>query len=184
MAVIEPIKYKLKDGREVIIRSLRSEDAESNNEFRRKLSTETKFTLHYEGMDLPSIEETKRWIESYENNPQFIALAAFDGDAVIAGLSLSLPRPNHPWAGHVGYFGMAVLENYSGNGIATQLLRTLDGHAIKVGVTRIEATVRTENIKAVNLYKKCGYTIEGTRKSSTYIDGKFHDEFFIAKLFI
>lgn len=52
----------------------------------------------------------------------------------------------------------------------------------KNNVKRLELMVITENIRAVNLYKKSGFKIEGLREISTLINGKYYDEYYMAKL--
>ena len=62
------------------------------------------------------------------------------------------------------------------------MLAIMEAHARSIGISRIEALVRTKNERGVNLYTRMGYDIEGTRKNAALIDGELHDEYFIAKL--
>ena len=48
------------------------------------------------------------------------------------------------------------------------------------GVKRLELTVHTSNDRAVSLYRKFGFEIEGTRRSSLLVDGVFKDEYLMA----
>ncbi|WP_342768304.1 hypothetical protein [Falsibacillus pallidus] len=43
-------------------------------------------------------------------------------------------------------------------------------------------TVVSENGRAVALYKKIGFEIEGTKKDSLLIDGTFVNEYYMGKL--
>lgn len=58
---------------------------------------------------------------------------------------------------------IAVLPQYRRRKIATSLLETVADFAIVQGCERCELEVNTANIPAVELYKKCGYDIVGTR---------------------
>jgi RimJ/RimL family protein N-acetyltransferase len=49
-------------------------------------------------------------------------------------------------------------------------------------IHRLELTVVTENQAGLQLYKKMGFEIEGTKRQSLYIDGKFVDEYYMSKL--
>lgn len=39
--------------------------------------------------------------------------------------------------------------------------------------TKISISVREDNPRAIALYKKCGFEVEGVLKNETYIDGGF-----------
>ena len=61
---------------------------------------------------------------------------------------------------HVRYLNMVVHTGNAGQGIGSALLRALQANAPQAGVERIELRVRTKNVAAVNLYKKCGFDEE------------------------
>ena len=63
-----------------------------------------------------------------------------------------------------------------------QLLQILEDHARSTEITRIEAEVRASNDRGIYLYRRNGFKIEGCREKAAYIEGKFEDEFYIAKL--
>ena len=52
----------------------------------------------------------------------------------------------------------------------------------KAGVTRLELTVECHNEAARRLYQKSGFQIEGVRQKSMLVDGRFIDEYYMAKL--
>ena len=52
----------------------------------------------------------------------------------------------------------------------------------KLGLRRIELLVLTDNIPAINLYKKFGFKTEATRKNAAVKDGKFVDEYFMGRI--
>lgn len=58
---------------------------------------------------------------------------------------------------------VAVLPEYRRQGIATRLLETVSEFAKVQGCERCELEVNTANIAAIELYKKCGFEIVGTR---------------------
>ncbi len=53
--------------------------------------------------------------------------------------------------------------------------------AQEVGISRLELTVVEHNEPALALYKKMGYTIEGTRMNSLFINGDYINEFYMGK---
>ena len=58
---------------------------------------------------------------------------------------------------------IAVLPDYRRKGVATGLLQTVAEYAATLGSERSELEVNVCNTPAVELYKKCGYEIAGTR---------------------
>jgi len=50
------------------------------------------------------------------------------------------------------------------------------------GLTRLELTVISHNKRAVGLCPKMGFEIEGLRRRSLFIQGKYIDEFYMSRL--
>ena len=88
----------------------------------------------------------------------------------------------HPWIKHIGHFGMMVLKDFWGQGVGRRMLEIMEGVAKSAGILRIEALVRIQNTRGVRFYQNAGYQIEGTRRHGALIDGRFQDEYYIAKL--
>ena len=68
-------------------------------------------------------------------------------------------------------------------GIGSKLFSELDKWARENNLTRLELTVVSSNMVAKYLYEKNGFEIEGTRKNAMIIDGKYVDEYYMAKLY-
>lgn len=58
---------------------------------------------------------------------------------------------------------IAVLPDYRRQGIATRLLEAVAEFSVIQGCERSELEVNVSNAPAIELYKKCGYEIAGTR---------------------
>ncbi|PLS16947.1 hypothetical protein CVD28_14935 [Bacillus sp. M6-12] len=54
--------------------------------------------------------------------------------------------------------------------------------AISHSINRIELTVLSHNVRALSLYKKMGFEVEGTKKNSLFIDGTYADGYYMAKI--
>jgi putative acetyltransferase len=76
---------------------------------------------------------------------------------------------------HVGTLGMGVLREARHQGIGTQLMREAIATAWRRGLTRIELTVRVDNLNAKALYERTGFEVEGIKKHSMRVDGVYHD---------
>lgn len=75
-----------------------------------------------------------------------------------------------------------ILQEYAGKGIGGRLFDTLVHWAKESPLRRLELTVMTHNERAIALYQKFGFKIEGTHKGSLMVDGALVDEFVMALL--
>jgi len=182
MAEMDFLTYKTKSGRQIVFRHLAEDDAENFINFRGQIANETTHTMQYVGMMVPSIDETKKRLNFQKNDKNILNIGAFDGDRLVAYLNFRVPWEDHPWVQHVGQFGMMVFKEYWGQGIGSKLLKFQEIHAQKIGIHRIEATVRLKNDRGLALYERQGFKIEGTKKAAAKIDEEFQDEFLIAKI--
>ena len=82
--------------------------------------------------------------------------------------------PHHPRRKHVGYIGMAVLEEWQGQGVGTALMEAaIDLAENWLNLTRIELEVIVDNKPAIKLYEKWGFKIEGTLVDYTFRDREY-----------
>jgi RimJ/RimL family protein N-acetyltransferase len=71
-----------------------------------------------------------------------------------------------------------VLKDYWGLSIGKHLLRYLIDWAKKTGkVRKINLRVRVDNERAIRLYQRLGFVIEGTLKREFYVGGRFIDSY-------
>ncbi|MFZ3229940.1 MAG: GNAT family N-acetyltransferase [Pseudobdellovibrio sp.] len=182
MAKITSLNLVLNNGQEVFLRNLNSDDAEAFLVFRNQIPYESTNTMHYIGMQFPTIDDTKKKLLAQSEDENILNIGAFENKLMIGYLNFRVERPDHPWAKHIAQFGMMILKKYWGLGLAKHLLSLQETHAKIHGIIRIEAMVRLGNDRAITLYERCGYNIEGTRKHAAIIDGEVCDEYFIAKI--
>jgi RimJ/RimL family protein N-acetyltransferase len=83
---------------------------------------------------------------------------------------------------HVLTIEIGICQRLTGRGIGNRLFETVETWARTRQVHRLELTVASENERALRLYEKCGFAIEGTRRHAMLIDGEYVDEHFMAKL--
>lgn len=95
---------------------------------------------------------------------------------------IAMETHTNPRRSHVGVMAMAVSEAYQGKGIGSTLLEALIKLANNwLAIKRIELEVFTENDKAIELYKKHGFEIEGTAKGYAFRNGEYADAYRMAK---
>jgi len=83
---------------------------------------------------------------------------------------------------HVGTLGIGIVPEFRGRGLGAQLLVTAIDVAWARGLTRIELSVREDNLPAKALYERLGFKLEGVLKRSMLVDSKYYDCHFMALL--
>lgn len=102
------------------------------------------------------------------------ALAEREGDRLIGTTTLfSLSGPHK--RAEIGY---SLLPARQGQGLATEALRTVLGHAFgPLGLERIEADVDPRNEPSWRLLEKLGFRREGLLRNRWRVDGEVCDSF-------
>lgn len=84
---------------------------------------------------------------------------------------------------HNVVLGISVAREWRDKGVGTRIMRWLIDWARSTGVvTRVELEVFARNSRAIHLYEKCGFVLEGRRKAAFYRDGEYHDGLIMALL--
>lgn len=84
---------------------------------------------------------------------------------------------------HTGYVGMAVHDDFHGQGVGTALLEALMDLADNwLALKRVELQVYTDNAAAIRLYEKFGFVIEGTSKDYAFGSGRYLDAHHMARV--
>jgi len=167
-------QYYLKSGKSIIIREGNGNDASRVIEYIERVAGESDYLTFGEGEFNTSIEEEARFIEACRKNQNSLFLIAEWRGEIIGCLTFS--GGNHNRIGHYGEFGVTVLKRYWGQGVGRILIRYLINWARASHIIRkINLKVRTDNIKAINLYKKLGFVMEGNISRFFYHKGKFYD---------
>jgi len=83
---------------------------------------------------------------------------------------------------HSAHIVIGILQDFTGQGIGTQLFLALEDWAHRQHIHRLELTVMTHNKAGIALYQKRGFEIEGTKRHSMFVNGHYVDEYYMAKL--
>ncbi|MGI4861257.1 MAG: GNAT family N-acetyltransferase [Janthinobacterium lividum] len=155
---------------------------------------------HSKGDDVASITAIFEDVEVYANTLQlpfpsgavwekrivdlpkgvYSLVAELDGE-VVGQIGLEVMQ--NPRRQHVASIGMAVKYAHGGQGIGAKLLKSaLDLAENWLNIRRIELTVFTDNDRAVALYKKFGFTVEGEALDYAFRNGRHVNVFHMAKL--
>lgn len=131
-------------------------------------------------LPFPSAEQwRKRLAEPREGT---FALVACVENEIVGQLGLHT-FPNVPRRRHVGKIDMAVRDDWQGKGVGTALLQAAIDLADKwLDLSRLELEVFTDNEPGIRLYKKAGFTVEGTLVRFAFRDGQYTDAYMMARL--
>lgn len=83
---------------------------------------------------------------------------------------------------HSAYIVTGILQEYAGRGLGRQLFEALEEWAMQHKLHRLELTVMCHNERAVHLYQKMGFEIEGVKRDSLQVEGRYVDEYYMAKI--
>jgi RimJ/RimL family protein N-acetyltransferase len=162
----------------IVVRDAIEDDAAQLLELRRRLSVETTFMLR-ESAELPvAADEQQQLIHRLANQRNSRLLLA-EADGALAGFLAAFGgEPNR--LKHSALLALGVLREHWSQGIASQMLGEIIAWAPTAGIKRLELTVHTTNLRALSLYLKCGFQVEGTRRASLLVDGQYVDEYLMS----
>ena len=121
----------------------------------------------------------KRLAEMPEGDHIFVA---HRGDTFLGfgGLHVAARSPRRS---HAMYLGITVGGEHQGQGVGRALMTALLDLADNwLNVLRIELTVFTDNARAIALYKRFGFEIEGTHRAYALRDGRYADTYSMARV--
>lgn len=173
--------YDLKDGSEYIIRDVRTEDASNLINYLNSIAGESDNLMFGPGELTITVEDEAKFIgNAIKSENQYFVIAEIDGK--IIG-SLNFAAGTRPRLAHIGEFGVSVLKEYWGNEIAYELIKNLIQWAKDGGtITKIDLQVREDNERALCLYKKLGFEIEGLLRRSFLINGQYYNSYYMGKI--
>lgn len=162
------------------IRKCRINDANNMLKMLLELDKETEYML-FEADERPNdINRVKEMINQSVNGDNLLLIATED-DNIIGFLSVQ--RGILRKIKHTAYIVVGIREKFRGKGIGKRLFIDLDLWAKENNISRLELTVMCPNSIAKKLYEKNGFQIEGTKRNSIFMNGKYIDEYYMAKIY-
>ncbi len=120
--------------------------------------------------------------DSGHSNTTLTHLVADHGGVAVASTGL-FPMAQNVRRRHAMALGITVARDWQGKGLGDLLMAAIVHHADRwLGLLRIELYVNTDNARAIALYRRHGFTIEGTHRAYALRDGEYIDVHAMARL--
>lgn len=178
MARIDSIEY-YKNNYKVIIRNGEITDAPLLINLMKKLDSETTFLIREQDEFSLTIEQEEGFISKNIDSPVNLFLVAQIDNKIVGTCGVvgnTRKRKRHEVS-----VGIAIAKKYWGIGIGFKLMETAIMWSKSNQVTRIFLHVDTTNERAIYLYKKVGFKIEGTMKNNKKMaDNSYRDGYYMA----
>jgi RimJ/RimL family protein N-acetyltransferase len=164
----------------VRIRAARPYDAAALLELKHQLDRETSFMMYEPGERDSPVRDLAAELASLARSANSVVLLAELGDQLIGYVQLTGGSRRRSRA--TAYVVIGVLAHAAGRGTGTELLRQAKAWAAARGLHRLELTVMARNARAIRLYERMGFSVEGRRSECLLVDGQFIDELTMATL--
>ncbi|KIL74436.1 GNAT family N-acetyltransferase [Pseudobacillus badius] len=156
------------------IRIARHNDAQALSDIRLQIDGETENLDREKGEGFIDKAGFERFIQSdIENEKNLFLVAVVSGKIV----GFSRCEGNHlKRFAHKVEFGVGILQDYWGRGIGKNLLKESIAWADANNIEKMTLHVLETNEKAIRLYEKCGFQIEGLlQKDKILSDGNYYN---------
>jgi RimJ/RimL family protein N-acetyltransferase len=180
MAITKNTEFFIND-KKVVLRNGKKEDAEKLIELMKLLDKETTFLLREpDEFDL-TLEQEEGFVESQLNSEVNLFLVA-EVDGEIIG-SCGINGSKRKRLRHSATLGVAIRKDYWCLGIGRKLMEKGIQWAQENGMSRITLHVDSENLRAINLYMKLGFEVEGILRNDKILgDGTVTNTYTMALL--
>lgn len=169
------------NGMNYTIRSAVMNDAKVLSKLRVQIDGETENLDREKGeafIDVPGFEQL---IKEDTKNQKNIFLVAEVHNRIVA-FSRCEGNPLKKFS-HKVEFGVCVLKDFWGYGIGKNLLKESTAWADNNGIKKMTLTVLATNEKAIQLYEKLGFVIEGILKKDKLLsDGKYYNTLVMGRI--
>jgi RimJ/RimL family protein N-acetyltransferase len=112
---------------------------------------------------MTTLEQEKALLADIAASPRAIMLVAEADGEIVGELSLKAISPRRAVM-HVATLGMSVKQAWRGKGVGRELLTAAIEWAPSADIKRIELYVYARNARAIALYERFGFVLEGRRR--------------------
>lgn len=163
-----------------IIREASPDDAEKMISYLNRVGGESDNLLHGENEFKVPVEGVKRKLAMSKDSENSVVLMALDNEEIIARAELEGYYPAR--IRHRAKFSISVRKDYWNQGIGSEMIKRIFEQAEMMKLNVIELEVISDNVRAINLYHKMGFTDIGIYKDFFCVNGIFKDAVVMQKV--
>jgi RimJ/RimL family protein N-acetyltransferase len=164
----------------LVVRRADESDASSLLTLRKRLFEETEFMLWEPGEFRDTPDDERQRIARLNGQHNAACFVAESGGELVGFLNAMGAKINR--LRHSTTLALGVLRSHWGLGVASALLAHALAWAREERLVRVELTVHTTNERAVGLYRRAGFEIEGVRRRSLLVSDRYVDEYLMSIL--
>jgi RimJ/RimL family protein N-acetyltransferase len=153
-----PQKVTLRDGTDLVLRTMNKQDERALLEFFEGLEDVDRLYLRN---DVSSYRVVREWFQNL-NYKKVLPLLAVHGDRIVANATLH--RKPFGWMRHVGEIRIVVAPDFRNRGLARTMLTELIQTAAEAGLDKLTAEMAVSQNDAVEVFRKMGFKDETTLK--------------------
>lgn len=176
--IINEVRFKLRDGREALLRSPKEEDVESTLEYLVVSAGETDFILRYpEECGKYTPEGEKKLFEQKNESPNEAMIMCVVDGKVVGNCEIGFFKGMK--TKHRASIGIALISEFWNQGIGTKMFEEMIRLAEnREDVLQIELEFVEGNARARHLYEKMEFRITGVRPNAIRLkDGTLLNEY-------
>lgn len=115
----------------------------------------------------------ENWIKNHSSSSNEVNLA-ITADGELIGVTGYM---NIDWVNRCAEFGVGIFnKKYWGKGYGTETTKLMLEYAFRrLNLNRVYLRVFDYNERAVRVYEKCGFVLEGRQRQAVFCDGRYHD---------
>ena len=122
-----------------------------------------------------SVDEEEVFIKKITESGRNMMLIGRVENQIVS--QLFIDNLSNPRLQHIGDLSISVKKTFWGMSIGTHMLNSSILLSKKKNISKIQLYVRTDNDPAINLYKKHGFSIEGTISRAIKINEVYYENY-------
>ena len=164
----------LKNGKSIAISEADTSDATDLVEYVEQVCGESDFLSFGPGEFGITIQEEENILEDYRSSKNKLYLVARTPGQIVGALSFE--GGSRPRMAHSGKLAMSVIRDHWNEGVGAALLDAfLKWCEMTEKIRKVNLHVRPDNERALRLYSKKGFKVEGTVTMDMCIQGVYYD---------
>lgn len=150
-------------------------------ELNKQLDRESTFLLFEPDERMTTVEQQRNMVSHFIHSENSTIILAVVDDQLVGHITVVGGNTNR--IKHRAHIVVGILEKFSGQGIGRKLFEHVEHWRKTTCVTRLELTVMANNERAIALYEKVGFRVEGIKEQSIKKNNEYIDEYYMAKVY-